>query len=309
MNMFSNTKPTIMKQLITLALLVALQCFGVRAQMPLVLSDDTVSIGISMLPAISVDIPEVDYDKTLKEWVKDLESGTKSKVVTEDNEMSIFGAKIKAISDNTLNVYSTLTKMDEMVRLTAAFELKKDQYIDKASGAAEYINAQNFLKEFAKDRYIELAKDQADAEEKKLRDLEKELRSLENEKSRMQRSIQSDNNTILSEKENITLQNNELPVIAAALEQTKAEFAELEEGPAQKEKEVAIKDLEKRQKKALKSIESSEKKIEKATSAIEKATNDIPKNEKMQEKVKDQIAQQDAVYQRYDDKLKKIKSY
>lgn len=309
MNIFYNSKSKTMKQLITLALLIALQCFGVRAQMPIVLSDDTVSIGISRMPAISVDIPEVDYDKTLKEWVKSLQSGTKSKVVTDNDEMSIFGARIKPISSNTLNVYSIMTKMDQMVRLTAAFELKKDQYIDKASGAAEYINAQNYLKEFAKERYIELAKDQADAEEKKLRDLEKELRSLENEKSKFQKSIQSDNSSILSERENITAQNNELPAIAAALEQARVELSAMEAGPAQKEKEVAIKDLEKRQKKALSSIESSEKKIEKATSAIEKSTNDIPKNEKMQEKVREQIAQQDAVYQSFADKLKKIRSY
>jgi chromosome segregation ATPase len=299
-----------MKQLITLALLIALQCFGVRAQLPIVLSDDTIAIGTSSMPAISVDIPEVDYDKALKEWVKTLQTGTKSKVVTENNEMSIFGARIKPISSNTLNVYSRMTRMDQAVRLSAAFELRKDQYIDKASGAAEYINAQKYLKEFAKARYIELAKEQADVEEKKLRNLEKELRSLEKEKSKLKKSIQSDNSNIMSQRESVvTTQNNELPAIGAALEQARAEYATMEEGPAKKEKEVAIKDLEKRQKKALRSIESSEKKIEKSTSSIREANSDIPKNEKMQENVREQISQQNAVYQSYVDKLKKIRSF
>lgn len=298
-----------MKQLSTFIFLILLSYLGTKAQMPITISNDTLQIGNSILPSISVDIPEVDHDRTLKEWIKELESGTKSKVVTENNEMSIFGARIKDISSDPVNVYSILTKFDEMVRLNVVFELKKDVYIDETSGEAEYIKAQNFLKGFAKSRYVEFAKGEADVEEKKLRDLERELSSLEREKSRMLRSIQSDNNKILSEKENITSQNNELTTVASELEAGKTELTTMEPGPAQQEKEVYIKDLEKRQNKALRSIESSENKIKNATSDIEKATNDIPKNEKMQENVKTQIAQQDAVFQRYSDKLKKIQSY
>ena len=40
---------------------------------------------------------------------------------------------------------------------------------------------------------------------KSSRDLQRELSSLENEKSKMQKGIQTDNSTISSEKENITL--------------------------------------------------------------------------------------------------------
>ena len=83
----------------------------------------------------------------------------------------------------------------------------------------------------------------------------------------------------------------------------------MEEGPAKKEKAEQIKDLEKRKKKALNSIESSENKINRSDSEIDKATGDIPRNERMQEKVREQIIAQEAVYQRYADKLKKIKSY
>ena len=83
----------------------------------------------------------------------------------------------------------------------------------------------------------------------------------------------------------------------------------MEEGPAKKEKAEQIKELEKRKKKAQNSIESSEKKINKSDSDINQATGDIPRNERMQEKVREQIFAQEAVYQRYADKLKKIKSY
>ncbi len=71
-------------------------------------------------------IPEVNYDKTLKVWLRDLQAGTKSKVITENGEMSIFGAKIKAISPNPINIYSKLMRLDSMLQLFVSFEKKKD---------------------------------------------------------------------------------------------------------------------------------------------------------------------------------------
>ena len=298
-----------MKLKITLIILGIFPFLGINAQKPITITDDTLQIGKSVLPGMSVTIPEADYDKVLKTWTRDLQTGTKSKVVTENGEMSIFGAKIRAISSNQINVYSRLVRLDSMLQLFASFETKKDQYIERSSGEPEYAKAQDFLKEFAKNQYIEVVKGQADAEEKKLRDLQKELSSLENEKSKMQKGIQSDNSTISNEKDNITLMNNELNTVNAAIIEQNSLLATMEEGPAKKEKAVQIKDLEKRKKKAQNAIESSEKKINRSDSGINQATGDIPRNERMQEKVREQIFQQEAVYQRFADKLKKIKSY
>lgn len=298
-----------MKIKITLIILSIFPFLGINAQKPISISDDTLQIGKSVLPGMSVTIPEVDYDKALKTWIRDLETSTRSKVVTENGEMSIFGAKIKVISPNQINVYSRLIRLDSMLQLFASFETKKDQYIERSSGEPEYAKAQDFLKEFAKNQYIEVAKGQADAEEKILRDLQKELSSLENEKSKMQKGIQTDNSTIVSEKENITLMNNEVNTVNAAIIEQNSLLATMEEGPAKKEKAEQIKELEKRKKKAQNAIESSEKKINRSDSDINQATGDIPRNERMQEKVREQIFQQEAVYQRFADKLKKIKSY
>ncbi len=297
-----------MKSKITLILLMLIPA-GITAQKPVLITEDSLKIGKSLAPALTVSIPEVEYEKTLKNWTKELQSGTKSKVVTENGEMSIFGAKIKEISPNPLNVYSKLTAVDSMVQIVVSFEVKKDEYIEKNSGEADFVKAQNYLKEFAKDQYIDVAKDQADREQKKLRDLQKELSSLENEKSHLQRSIQSDNNTIASEKENIAVQNNELATVTAALLEQNNQLDTIKDEIAKKAKEAAIKDLEKRKKKALNSIESSENRVNKSNNNIDKANGDIPKNEKMQEKLRDQIAEQEAVYQSYADKVKKIKSY
>ena len=298
-----------MKSISTFVLLVLISCFGIKAQKSILVSEDSLKVGKSLVPGLSVTIPEVDYEKTLKIWIRDLQSGTKSKVITETSDMSIFGAKIKEISPNPINVYSTLMNLDSMLQLTVSFELKKDMFIERATGETELVKAQNYLKEFAKNQYVDFAKAEADAEEKKLRDLERELSSLENEKSRLQKSIQSNNSTIASEKENIIVQNNELTTVSAALVEHNNQLSAMEEGPEQKEKVEYIKELEKRKKKALNSIESSENKINRSNSEIDKATEEIPKNERMQEKVKEQIAFQEAVYQKYADKLKRIKSY
>jgi len=232
-----------MKIKFTLVILVLIPFLGINAQKPIIVSEDSLQIGKSILPGLSVTIPESDYDKALKTWIRDLQGGTKSKVVTENGEMSIFGAKIKAITPNQINVYSKLIKLDSMLQLFVSFETKKDQYVERSSGP-EFANAQDYLKQFAKSQYFDVAKGQADAEEKKLRDLQKELSSLENEKSKMQKGVQTDNSNISSEKENITVQNNELNTVNAAIIEQNSQLATMEEGPAKKEKAAQIKELE-----------------------------------------------------------------
>lgn len=298
-----------MKSISALLFLLLTFCTGVKAQIPVLVSEDSLKLGKATLPAISVTIPEVNYENTLKIWIKNLESGSKSKVVTENNEMSIFGAKIKEISPNPVNVYSRLIKLDSTLKLTASFELKKDEYVEKTGSASEFSKTENYLKQFAKDQYIELAKTQVDREDKKLREIDKELSSLEKEKNRMQKSISSNNTIITNEKENITIQNNELTTVAAAIIEHNRQLDTMSTGPAKEEKMKYIKDLEKRKAKAQSSIESSDNKINKTNNDTDKTNAEIPKNVKMQEQVNEKIQNQQAVLQKYTDKLKKIKSY
>lgn len=298
-----------MKSISTLFLLILIPFLGIKAQKPILVYDDSLQFGNSRFPGIVVTIPEVEYEKTLKAWVNNLETGTRSKVVAENRDMTIFGARMKDISPNPINIYSRLMNLDTMLQLAVSFELKKDIYIEISTGEADLNKAKNYLKNFAKNQYIDLAKSQADAEERKLRDLQRELSSLENERKRFKKSIQSDNSLIVREKENIVIQNNELTTVSAALVEHNSELSTIEAGPAQKEKMDYIKELEKRKKKALNSLESSEKKINKANNAIDKDTIEIPRNDRIQDNVFDQIALQEAVYQKFADKLKAIRSY
>ena len=298
-----------MKSISTLVFLVFISSIGIKAQKPVLVSEDSLKIGKGRLPGLSVIIPEVNYEKTLKIWIRELESGTKSKIVTENNEMSIFGAKIKEVSPNPVNVYSKMTNLDSALKLNVSFEVKKDQYIERASGETDLIKAKNYLKEFARNQYIDLAKDQSDAEDKKLREIQRELSSLEKEKSSLQKSIQSENSSIVTEKDNIAVQNNELASVSAEIVEQNKQLSSTSDGPTKKAKTDYINGLEKRRKKVQNSIESSENRINRANNEIDKANAEIPRNDKMQEQVNDKIEKQQAVYQKFADNIKTIKSY
>lgn len=279
------------------------------AQKPIVINEDSISFNTSKYPGFAVAIPEVNYDRTLKEWTKELQSGTKSKVVTENGDMSIFGAMLKTITPSPVNVYSKLLYKDSLVHLLVSVETKKDQYIDRTHGDAEFTAAKTFLKNFAKNQYVDFVKDELQVENKKLNDLKGNLNSLQNEKSRMQKSINSSNSTIKSEQDNIMLQNTELPKITGEIATQNNQLTSMEEGAAKEEKASYIKELEKKKKKVLNDIKSSENKISKAQNAINDAQRDIPKNEGEQEVMRGKIAQQEAVVKYFEEKLNTVKSY
>lgn len=281
----------------------------VFGQKPIRLAEDSISYGAAKYPGITITIPEVSYDRTQKNWIRELQSGTKSKVVNENGEMSIFGANIKVISPNPMNIYSKVINNDSVVMLMASFELKKDQYIQKSNGDAELLAAREYLKEFAKTQYIDFVKDELQVEEKKLRDLNNELNSLKNEKSRMQKSIQSNRSTITEQKDNILVQNNELNKVSAEIISENNLLTSMDEGAAKEEKASYIKDLEKRKKKILNEIEASGNRITKANNEIDEAERNIPKNESEQEVMREKVARQDAVVQKFTDKLNRVKAF
>ena len=298
-----------MRTIFTIAFLILISSFGIKAQKPIVVVEDSLKIGNGMVPAIAVVIPEVEYEKTLTSWIKLLESVTKSKVITENAEMTIFGAIIKDITENPLNVYSKLIDRDSAIYLSAAFELKKDQYIERATGEAEVVRAKSVLFNFAKERYIDLVAEEVKAEEKKLSDLEKELGSLEKDQSGMEKSIRTSNKKISTENEKLIALDGELSRISATITDQRNLLSSMEEGDLKVEKEKYIKELESKRKKTQKAIESSEKRISKAEKNIDKANRDIPRNDRDQGNYRDRVDDQEAVLQKYIDKLNTIKGY
>lgn len=299
-----------MKSIKTLFLLTFLLMSGLlTAQKPILVTEDSLSSGNAKYPGFRVVIPEVNYDRVEKNWLKELQSGTKSKVVVESGMMSIFGANLKSISPTPMNVYSRLTDEDSVLVLMASMELKKDVYIEKANGDTELAAAKAFLKQFAKDQYLGFVKDELTVEEKKLKDLNGELSSLQNNKSRMQKSIHSNRTTIKSEQDNIVLQNTEISRLTVEVQTQTEQLTSMEEGAAKEEKAGYLKELEKKKKKLLNDVESSENKINKANNEIDEATREIPKNESEQEVVREKIARQEVVVQQFTNKYNNVKAY
>ncbi|HOF20502.1 MAG TPA: hypothetical protein PLO24_04560 [Bacteroidales bacterium] len=282
---------------------------AINAQKPIVIQEDSLNLGANRYPAISVLIPEVKYEKTRKNWIRKQETGTKSKVVDDAGKMSIFGAKSKNVSPDPFNILSMLADQDSVLRLTAAFEIRKDVYIERSTGEAELAKAKTFLFDFAKDQYTDLVNDQLKQEQSKLKDLEKELRSLEKRQSGMEKDIRTGNRQLVTEREKLTLLNNELTTSTTALAEHNAEYMVMEPGDEKDAKARYIKDLEKQKRSTVRSIKKSEKRIRNAESKISRANRAIPKNDSTQERIRRLINDQENVVQLFSDKLSKVKAF
>jgi len=298
-----------MKKPFVLFSLLALFSIASLAQKPILVSSDSLLVGNRKHPSVSVTIPEVAYEQTMKNWTNLLEKGTKSKVTQANGLMEIFGATIKEISANTINIYSRLESRDSLLVLHAAFELSQDVFVEKATGETALSASGEKLRAFAKDQYLNLAKDQLNAEEKILRGLENDLQSLRNEKSRLDKSIQNNKNTISEEQNNLEIHNNNLTQLSANLTSESTNLSSMEEGAAREEKAKFVRELEKERKRTSNDIEASERKISKAKKEIDEAENEIPRNESKQEELNTKIGQQEAVVGRFTDKYNRIKAY
>ena len=299
-------KPEAMKNIPSL-LLTLIFVPGVFAQQPIRVYEDSVTFGKNKYPGVVVTVPEANYEKLQKDWKKELEAKTKSKVVIENGDWSIFGANVKNLSPTPVNIYSKLNNLDSLVELRAVVELKKDVYVEKQS--TEMLGLQNYLKEFAKNQYIETANSQLKVEEDTLRQLKKMLSEYEKSESNLKEDIKSSEKSIKEEKDNISAFNAELETLASEIDNQNTQLASLTDGNLKDEKTKYLKDLDKRKRKLGNDIESSEKKIKKADKTIEDAEKEIPEKQKLQEEVKTKIAAQELVVQKYEQKLAAIKLY
>ena len=299
-----------MKKLYLIFCLMILIPAGIiNAQKPIKIIEDSIQIGNALYPGFNVTIPEANFDRTLKSWIKEQETGTKSKVMTENGEMTIFGAIVKTISPNPVNIYSRLMNEDTLSRLMVCIELKKDLYVDRSVGDIQLTAARNYLKEFAKSQYIDFIKGELSAEEKKLRDLNQELGGLESSKGRSQKTAKTKRNTVNDEQDKLVVKNNELSVLSNEIINKNNEMISMPVGPGRDAMASQIGELEKRRKQLQKEINKSDNKIRKAKSAIDQADRSIPRNEDEQAVMKAKIADQQAVVQKYVDKLNTVKRY
>jgi DNA repair ATPase RecN len=290
-------------------MVLMLPALTLRAQKPITIMEDSLLVGKYMHPGISVTIPEVNYEKTLKNWIKQIEAGTKSKVVTEDGMMTLFGAMLKKISPNPVNMYSKLVNQDTLNKLLVCIEIKKDEYLEPALGDAQMMVAKDYLKAFAKDQYIEFIKDEVAAEEKKLKDMTGQLSSLENDYSKTQKKAESSRTTISKEQETLATMNGQLSQLSTDINRENSVMIGMDTGPEKEAQAARIKEMNKTKKKLQKDISKAESNIKEAESSIAQADDAIPLNKNEQAVMQQKIDEQTVVVQKFNDKLNTVKLY
>src|SRR4030042_1085129 len=280
------------------------------SQKPITIEEGQIDLKHGTIPGFMVSIPEVPYETINESWVKSLEQKTKSNVQKDLGEFSIFGANIKEITPTPINIYGYVKDVDSVTLLTAAFELKKDEYITSEKRIEEFARTKEYQLKFAKDMYLELAKNELRDKEKELKKLESDLGSLESDKNKFDKMIQSNNSTIGSINDELLILRTNLSSLNDELMLQTNQLNSMEEGPAKEEKTKYVSDLEKNIKKTNKDVESSEKKIVDLRSEIEKAQVDgIPQNLKEQQRVMIAIDQQKEAVRVSTEKYNTIKAY
>ena len=285
-----------------------LMCISaVKAQQPITITGDSVKFGNRYFPGFWLAIPEVKLETIKSSWIKAIEKGTKSKVTTDNNEMSLFGAIISEIAKNSVNIMSKIVDQDSITLLFVSVETTRDNFI--SSSSEEYGKLNKYLNKYAKDQYIITAKNQLSAEEDKLKDIEKEMKTARKSKAKYEKGIQSSNVKITEHNDDIAAKNKELEILEIRINNSTTMLSTMIDEDAKKAKKSELKDLQKKKKSLLKDINSAQNSISKANNTIDDNRKDIDSNDTTQYELGDRISQQKQVVAKYQQKLKTIQSY
>ncbi len=296
-----------MKHLFYFSFLLLISLTAVHAQKPITLYADSAQFGNRYFPGFWLSIPETKPEIIKARWIKAIEKGTKSKVTVENNEMTLFGAIIPDFYPGNVNITSKVMNQDSLVMLFVSVETTRDNFIGNTS--SEYDKLSKYLKEFGKDQYVAVAKDQLSAEMSKLKVLEKELKSSRKSKSKSEKGIQSSKIRITQQNDKINGINKELDILEIRIGNCTSSLSTLEDGDAKKAKQSELKDLQKKKKSLLKNISSAENSISKANNTIQDYTKDIELFDATQNELMDKIVQQKLVMAKFQNKLKAIEAF
>jgi len=296
-----------MKPYLFFSLILLISFTAAKAQKPVTLAEDSVKFGNRYSPGFWLSIPEAKPEVVKTNWIKAIEKGTKSKVSTSKNEMTLFGALLPNFTENSVNILSKVEDGDSLTRLFVSVETARDIFVEKSS--EEYDKLSAYLKKFGKDQYIIVAKDQLSAEESKLKELDKELKTTRKNKEKFEKTIQSSKVLITEENDNIASANKELEMVDIKIGNSSTLISTMEDGEAKKAKKSELKSLQKKKKSLLKSINSSESSISKANTSIQDNTTNIELNDETQKDLANRISDQKLTIARYQKKLKTIEAY
>jgi hypothetical protein len=289
------------KILLTLSLLLFFSVIIViQAQKPISVVNETMQMSKGEVPAYLVEIPQADYDQTVKNWSKLIRQNTKDKVVEVGHEIHINNTIIEEISPNPIEIYSSIVRGDSSVKLISVFFIDSLFFSPKEKSSVDkekiHANIEHFLKTFATSEYKYGVETELANEEKILKGLNKELNDLTKENENLHKSIKENEQDISDSEHAIQsyeLDNERKQVEINAHKETMAGLSDQSELYDQAKSQ--LKDLEKDKKNISGKIEKEQKNIVKYKANIEEANREIERNLEKQEQKKQQIKNQEQV--------------
>jgi predicted nucleic acid-binding Zn-ribbon protein len=280
---------------------------NVCAQKPITFTDDIQTFGNSAIPGIWVGIPETSAEVIQKNWTKAIQKGSKSKPITNGQFVSIFGALISDIYEGPINIESIVKSQDTMVMLFTGIELTRGEFA--APGSTKYDKLKKYLKDFAKNEYVQVVEKQLSGEEKKLKKIEKSLSSSRKANERFEKKIQSAQSSIARENDNIVAYSKQLEVKSMAIDNASTRLSYTNDPEAQKASKAEMKSAQKEKKSLLKKIASAENKISRLNNTISDASSSISANRNSQQDIGIEINGQKMIVNECSKKLDVIKSW
>jgi peptidoglycan hydrolase CwlO-like protein len=287
--------------------------FQASAQVPVEISKKVVTMSKGEQPAFIVEIPQVTAENVEKSWMKLIRQNTKSKVSTENSEITILNTQIDEISDNPINIYSAVYQVDSAVKLVSLFEIDSSFFSfdgDKEDMNYErtYEGIEHFLHDFAVTEYKEAAEEELKAEDKELKNLNNELQKLVKQTENFQKKIKLNESDSLNAEDQIS-----------SLEIDKQRKQGEIDGKKESMSTISgDKELHDQAKKHLKSLEKQRKKIEKEieklmANIVEYHSDNVElkrgilENNKKKEELLDEISIQQETVIKVTGKLENIK--
>lgn len=236
-----------------------------------------------------------DVEKILKDKYKDYKPKTSGDAKTE---VFFDNASIKALSDNTVDVYVRLIQVSQDVKVEAFFDLG-GIFLNPKTHPAQSKVAEQMMTDFATKYERYRVEQELKAAESVLSDKEKEMESLIKDKEKMEKSIASSDRTIEKSRQEIAANDMEKQRKRAEIETQKDVIVKMSEaiGDEKKVAEKTLKSLEKELEKLEKEETNLHKSIEGEQSSIEENKRNIEKNLGDQKEKQREVEQQKSAVQ------------
>lgn len=193
-----------MQKLLILLVLTLSFSSTISAQKRFKVEEDKKSMSEGSYNALIINIPGANEKLVKKEWSKFIgKYKGKTKTNKKANEVFTDNCKIKAISENNIDVYAKAESTGaDGVELAVWFNLGVS-YLSSNNFSDRYKAAEELLQNFGKKIAFESIKEELKLQKKVLEQKNKDLKKLKKDKEKLQDNILDYKNTIVKMEQNI----------------------------------------------------------------------------------------------------------